>query len=75
MKKVNPNKTYNVTFVKGRPSTLIKGRVINNCIEKAWADLYFGVDTATIDQDEAQAKMEQTTLAYIFRHVMTRGGK
>ena len=71
MKKVNPNKTYNVTFVKGRPSTLIKGRVINNCIEKAWADLYYGVDTATIDQDEAQQKMEQTTLAYIFRYVQS----
>ena len=71
MKKVNPNKTYNVTFVKGRPSTLIKGRVINNCIEKAWADLYYGVDVATIDQDEAQQKMEQTTLAYIFRYVQS----
>ena len=71
MKKVNPNQTYNVTFVKGRPSTLIKGRVINNCIEKAWADLYYGVDTATIDQDEAQQKMELTTLAYIFRYVQS----
>ena len=71
MKKVNPNQIYNVTFVKGRPSTLIKGRVINNCIEKAWEDLYYGVDVATIDQDEAQQKMEQTTLAYIFRYVQS----
>ena len=75
MKKVNPNQTYNVTFVEGRPSTLIKGRVINNCISQAWADLYYGVDTDTIDPVEAQQKMEQTTVAYIFRHVMTRGGK
>ena len=69
MKRVNPNQTYNVTFVKGRPSTLIKGRVINNCIEKAWADLYFGVDTATIDQEDAQAKMEVATLEHIYRYV------
>ena len=69
MKKGNPNKTYHVTFVKGRPSTLIKGRVINNCIEKAWADLYFGVDTATIDQEDAQAKMEVATLEHIYRYV------
>ena len=71
MKKVNPNQTYNVTFVKGRPSTLIKGRVINNCIEKAWADLYYGVDTATIDQDEAQPKMEVATLEHIYRYVQS----
>ena len=71
MKKVNPNQTYNVTFVKGRPSTLIKGRVINNCIEKAWADLYYGVDTATIDQDEAQEKMEVATLEHIYRYVQS----
>ena len=69
MKKVNPNQTYNVTFVKGRPSTLIKGRVINTCIEKAWADLYYGVDTATIDQEDAQAKMEVATLEHIYRYV------
>ena len=69
MKKVNPNKTYNVTFVKGRPSTLIKGRVINNCISKAWADLYYGVDVDTIDQDEAQQKMEVATLEHIYRYV------
>ena len=71
MKKVNPNQTYNVTFVKGRPSTLIKGRVINNCIEKAWADLYYGVDVATIDQDEAQQKMEVATLKHIYRYVQS----
>ena len=70
MKKVNPNQTYNVTFVKGRPSTLVKGRVINNCIE-AWSDLYFGVDTATIDPDEAQAKMEVQTLKHIYRYVQS----
>ena len=69
MKKVNPNQTYNVTFVKGRPSTLIKGRVINNCIEKAWSDLYFGVDTATIDPVEAEEKMQVETLKHIYRYV------
>ena len=69
MKKVNPNKTYNVTFVKGRPSTLIKGRVINNCISQAWADLYYGVDTDTIDPVEAQSKMEVATLEHIYRYV------
>ena len=69
MKKVNPNKTYNLTFVKGRPSTLVKGRVINNCIEKAWSDLYVGVDTATIDPVEAEEKMQVETLKHIYRYV------
>ena len=69
MKKVNPNQTYDVTFVKGRPSTLIKGRVINDCISKAWADLYYGVDTDTIDPNEAQSKMEVATLEHIYRYV------
>ena len=69
MKKVNPNKTYNLTFVKGRPSTLVKGRVFNNCIEKAWSDLYFGVDTATIDPVEAEEKMQVETLKHIYRYV------
>ena len=43
--------------------------LLSLCIEKAWADLYFGVDTATIDQEDAQAKMEVATLEHIYRYV------
>ncbi len=68
MKKVKNNQTYKIEWLPNKP--LMKGREINRCIEKAWADLYYGVDESTIDPIEAESKMQELTQAYILRQAI-----
>ena len=59
---------YNISFTEGNANAIIEGKVLYDCMNKAYDDLYSDVDILTVDPDEMKEKLEEQTIKHLYLH-------